>query len=434
MRSATLLSCLFLAIIHACTLRAQTEAEMMPTNDALIDNAWTFRLALLPGSKRLKFVKAAYEKNPADVAAKAAYATALVLNEEPKSPKDEGLKLAQEAADAGNSAGSYVLGCAFFYGVGVERNEKRGLYLLSGAAKSGNLAALHQMGEVYFVESNFGPGVSASEFWHRLSAKRGNADGLFHLAQAYEKPREGKQPLSIAKAAGLYYEAAYYGSNEAFAYMKRVFKQKDAAPEMRRAACLTLLRRGSLADDSLQSSRVQQAADELEHRYPEDPVVLTALGNMYASGEFFMNDPKKALAFYDKAAVLGSDDARCERAAMQARGLGTDADPAAALAVWRELEKKGHPGALSQLGYYSYWGSLKNDGLPKDEKAAYAYSRRAAAAGDAFGQHNASQCFALGVGTQKNYMLAISYCFAAAGQGFRQQQKELPKLVTAAFD
>lgn len=425
-----------ISILGTLTAFAQNEAVMLPSNGALADCAWDVHLSSLPQKERFETIRRAYEKNPADLSVKAHYARFLTLGKEVGGPENrvaEGLKLAKETTDEGNTTGELVLGLSYAYGIGTERNLEWATSHLHNSARAGNVSAMVRLGYAYFQESSLGSATSPSEFWYRLAAKRGNPSPLHALAVAYEKPRDG-QPVSLSKAAGLFYEASIYGSFESFTYLKKVFKQKDAAPEMRRAACLSMLWHATLGDSSLQGPRVKEAALELEKLCPEDPVALVALGCIYRSREFFMDDMKKAAAFFEKASALGSDDARCELASMQAEGLGIPANPGAALATWRELEKKGHPGSLAALGYYSYWGSLKHDGLPKDEKTAYAYSRRAAAAGDLFGQHNVTLLFSHGIGTEKNYLLAVLYSYAAARRGYKHDQKELPKLITAAFD
>lgn len=418
------------------SLAAQSDPVSLPTNAALIDCAWDYRLASVPMEKRFALIERAYEKNPSDNAIKSSYAEYLVMGKSwggPDGRAPEGLALAQKAADDGNTIAVRVLALAKAHGIGSDKNLRLAAALFDQSARDGNINSMVILGNVYLDERNLGEKISMSETWFRVAAKRGRPEHLYKLALIYEKNRQGNV-ISLPKAAALMYEAAHYGSVEAFKHMKQVLKDKDAAPEMRRAACLTMLWYGALGHTSLQTSRVKDAARELETLYPNDLEALVSLGRMYRSDEFGMRDMKKAFGFFDKAAALGSDDGLCERAVMQAEGAGVPADPVAAVAAWRELEKKGHPGALASLGYYSYWGSLKHDGLPKDEKLAYGYSRMAAAAGDLFGQFNATSCFTHGIGTEKNYLLAITYSHAAAQRGNKAAQKELPKLISAAFD
>ncbi len=436
MRLRSLLIPLVSFIASVGSLAAQPKPLSLPTNGVLADQAWDIRLGMLPVEKRFAVITRAYQKSPSDPSIKAHYAEYLVGGKNwggPEGRAAEGVALATEAADAGNICASRVIGLAQVFGLGTPTKTRQGSYLLEAAAQDGDVKAMIMVGQAGLHETELDQTVSLAEAWFRQAAKRGYPEPLYKLGLTYEKNRDGKV-ISIPKAAGLLYEAARYGYYPAYTRMKQVLKQQDAAPEMRRAACLTLLWYGALGENSLQTSRVGSAALELETHYPEDAEALAALGHMYCSGEFDMRDMKKAFAFFTKAAALGSDDARCERANMQAEGMGVPADPVAALAVWRELEKKLHPGALASLGYYSYWGSLKGAGLPKDENKAYGYSRMAAAAGDLFGQHNATLCFSHGIGTEKNYLLTIAYCQAAALRGSKPAQKELPKLVSAAFD
>jgi TPR repeat protein len=416
------------------TARGDTPAPL--PNPSLADNILSIRLGLMPEAKRFAYVEREYKRAPQDLALKANYAELLIMGKDWGGPKDreaEGVALAREAMKAESTTGYRALGNALIFGRGIKQNFNEALPILQQASREGNTQASVSLGYLLLNEASLGLKVSLSEECFRKVAKRGFPEHLYKLATIYEKNSAG-QTISIAKAAALMNEAAQYGSVEAVKQLKQLSKEKDTAPEMRRAYCLTTLWYGSLGSTSLQTAKVVAAAKEMEAVYPNDPEALVALGRAYRNGEHDLRDMKKAFELFTKAIALGSNDARDERASMLAEGLGVKKDTAAALAEWRALELLDHPGALARLGYYSYWGSLQEAGIPKNASVAYAYSVRAADAGNFFGQFNTAQCYASGIGTELNYAMAVAYSQAAAKRGSKQAQKELPKLITAAFD
>lgn len=412
------------------------DTPVPPPNPSMADNILGIRLGLMSEAKQFSYLERAYKRSPQDLVIKAHYAEFLIMGKHwgaPEGRATEGVALAREAMNAENTTGFRAMGLALGAGLGVPLNPNEALPLLQHASREGNIKATISLGYLFLNEASLGLKVSPSEECFRKASKRGFPEGLYQLATIYEKNRAG-QTISIAKAAALMNEAAQYGSIDAFKRLRQLSKEKDTAPEMRRAYCLTTLWYAALGSPMLQSSRVGVAAKELEALYPNDPEALVALGRAYRSGEHDLRDMKKALELFSKAIALGSLDARDERATMLAEGLGVKKDPAAALAEWRALELLEHPGALANLGYYSYWGSLEEAGIPKNASLTYAYSLRAAEAGDLFGQHNTALCYASGIGTERNYALAVAYSQMSAKRGTKQDQKELPKLITAAFD
>lgn len=402
----------------------------------MVDCAWFLRLWDLAEEKRFEIVRRAYEKKPDDLATKAQFAKLLILGPKAGGPPDraaEGVALAEACTQQGSNAGQFALACAKRAGLGTPKDLALGNHLLRSSAEAGYLEAILDLGTSILSAEPAVSNADEAEEWLRIAARRGAPHALYRYATSLEKPRTG-QVVPHEKVATLLYDAAKYGSGKAEERLKAVRKDPSAPPVLRRAAGLFILWQGALGYDGIFPAQLKITARELEATYPDDPEMLLALGRLYKSGENQMRDFKKAYSLLSKAAALGEDDALAERAKMQAEGLGVPADPAAALVAWRELEKRNNARALGILGYYSYWGSLKADGLKKDPHAAYAYSRLAAAGGDFFAQSNITFCFAHGIGTAKNYKLAVLYSHAAAYRGNRKAKQELPQLLTAAFD
>ena len=85
--------------------------------------------------------------------------------------------------------------------------------------------------------------------------------------------------------------------------------------------------------------------------------------------------PSDAAALLGKAAAAGSAEAQFELARLYEAGLGVPADPARALALYRQSAEQDFADAINDLGYLNYQGGL---GLPRDPARALALFERAA--------------------------------------------------------
>ncbi|MBW8780800.1 MAG: sel1 repeat family protein [Verrucomicrobia bacterium] len=350
----------------------------------------------------------------------------------PDGRADEGRTLLNEAHDAGSLFASRAIGWILLDPRTSEFNADIGINYMTAAADAGYADAMVYLGKTY----QFGRGLpvdsDAAETWFLRAARLGNPWPLFTLGENFEKGTR-PQPLNLEKAAEIYYQAAIYGSAEAAGRLKELAGRTDAIPAIKRSHQLVVLWYASLGA-SYQTPIVKMAANELEAAYPEDPVVLGALGRMYASGFCGFRDFPKAFALLSKAAGLGSDDARAERATLLAEGMGTKKDPAKAAAEWHALETKGNAEALAALGYYHYWGALKDAGLTQDAALTYQDSKRAADSGNYFGQRNTGACYEFGIGVEMNYALAAHYYMAGAQRGDKRSRDKLPKVLAHALD
>jgi hypothetical protein len=350
----------------------------------------------------------------------------------PDGRADEGRNLLNEAHDAGSLFASRAIGWILLDPRTPEFNSDIGINYMTAAADAGYIDAMVYLGKTY----QFGRGLpvdsDAAETWFLRAARFGNPWPLFTLGENFEKGTR-PQPLNLKKAADIYYQAAIYGSNDAVQRLKILASQSNVTPAIKRSHQLTVLWYASLGM-SYQTPVVKIAANELEAAYPEDPVVLAALGRMYVSGFCGFRNFPKAFALLSKAADLGSDDARADRAMLLAEGMGVKKDAAKAVAEWHALEAKSNATALADLGYFHYWGSLEEAGLTKDASLAYAYEKRAADAGDYFGQRNTGACYEFGIGVETNYALSAHYYMAGAQRGDRRSHDKLPKVLAHALD
>jgi TPR repeat protein len=311
--------------------------------------------------------------------------------------------MALDAERGGSIRALSVLGWDLVMGKLIQQDFPRGMDYLRRGAAAGDPKAMRYFGTANLAVRR----IAAAEYWILDAAYRGEPGGLLFLAAAEESGSLTGTP-DFAAACRYYYLAYVYGYRDARIHLQQLADR--GAPGAERYNSLVIIWRAAHGHRSLSNDSVARAAAYLESSFPADPEVLDGLGLLYDNGyEKGFMDFKKAMALFEKAVALGSQDARSHRARAMADGIGCRKDPAAALAEWRALERQDNAAALACLGYYSFWGSLEGAGLGKNAFLAYDYSRRAAEAGDPFGAANLAACYADGIGVGRNYVLAAEY-------------------------
>lgn len=346
----------------------------------------------------------------------AVYADLLLRGKRQGAPENQGgrgVRLAQEALAAGSLRAVGVIGWELLRGGRLPGDPARGLTYLHHAAAAGDTTAMTYLGDALLRGIGTAPEPTLAEFWFRRAARRGWPYGLFLLGNAYADGKFHGQP-DLARACALYQEAATYGSTSARRRLEQLAQAGD--PAATRAHHLVTLWFAWFRHN-VSNAKQHGVAQALQRDYPDDAEVLTALGRYNISPENGRREFKQAFVLLSRAAALGSVEAQALRARMQAEGWGTKTDPAAGLAEWRRLESQNDPTSLALLGYYSYWGTLKNKVLPKNPAQAFAYSKRAADAGSYTGQINTAYCYESGIGVPKDYALAAKYYDIAASRG-----------------
>ena len=102
-----------------------------------------------------------------------------------------------------------------------------------------------------------------------------------------------------------------------------------------------------------------------EHGYL--PAAFT-LGRLYATGETLSKDPKRALAWYTRAAQAGSTDAQINLGYLYAEGDGVAQDLEAAYAWFYTAQQLDHPLAADNLAVLT--AQLDADGVTAGQKLA----------------------------------------------------------------
>jgi TPR repeat protein len=160
-------------------------------------------------------------------------------------------------AESGDAAAQFQLGRAYIRGQGVEKNQTRGLELISEAAQAGHAEAMAGMGYLHMT----GEGLEKDELkaleWLRKAADAGSLKAKGNLGVLL---RSGKKiQLSNDESLRLLHEAADAGFIEAKSYLGRLYFTGDALQTQNREKA---------------RSYVQAAAEA------GDPVVMFALGHL----------------------------------------------------------------------------------------------------------------------------------------------------------
>lgn len=327
---------------------------------------------------------------------------------------DAGFALLREAASEGSALACRCLGYELLAGDRISADPELGRRLVGWAAAAGEpgTAAVRGLISLYGLDGKVD--LAEAERQCFIANSLGDASALFHLGEIYEK-RPFDRERYTAKALDLYLIAARNYA-PARKHLLGLAAQENNDAAHKRSALLFLWI--SYSGDNTRHQETAEAIAYLQQHFPDDPDALVAIGRMYCSDRSQYLDIKNGRALLEKAASLGSDDARCELAWLQAIGTGFTRDPASAVATWNELAGRNHPGALSALAWFQVHGGLP--GIPVNGLGGFLNARRAAELGNADAIVTLAQCYADGIGVTRDYALAARYFYAAPGYNHYQ--------------
>ncbi len=243
--------------------------------------------------------------------------------------------------------------------------------------------------------------------WYRYALRRGNAEALFRLAEAYS--RGLGTPADPAWATVLYRMSAEWGDVRGqFAYA--VACERGIGVETNMAEAIRYY---------------QQAADA---GYPP---AQNNLGGCYEYGIGVSQNRLTAVEWYTLAADAGLPEAMCRLGLCCECGRGVPIDPVRAFQLYEKAAEKGNGYAQYRLGVCYDLGScappddLLRDAFSDEARLPYAPNRteainhwiRAARAGVADASFALSMCYAYGHGVRMDPIRALRFLRAAAEGG-----------------
>lgn len=371
-------------------------------------------------------------------------------------------RLAQEAADAGNLTGAFVLsrlleagagcpkdeeksiywlkravelgqvqakerlGVRLAYGRGLEKDLPRGKALIEEAGRSGRPSAYCTRGRVELDVGGEGAAESAYQ-WYERGSEHGVSECKLAMAGLLI---DGKLPPKYdrLRAVALLNEIADYDMGAAAMlgklYADGAILAKDdarALPLLRRAAEAGFAQaqyylgvfhhfgRGGLPVD------YSAAAAEYEKASADIPEALTNLAHLLMNGLGVPQDQKKALDLLEHAAAKNDSTALAQLSTLYSRGLhGIPADQAKAATYAQKAADLGMAWGQAQSGinYLHGWG------VPKDNARAFHYFRLGAAQNEPSSLNSLGFAHLHGLeGQTKDETLALRYLDAAARLG-----------------
>ncbi|MCQ2191262.1 MAG: sel1 repeat family protein [Paludibacteraceae bacterium] len=190
-----------------------------------------------------------------------------------------------KATKACNVDGHINVAICYIRGVGVEKDECKGLQMLSKIAKVGNARAQRNLGVCY----NYGYGVVKDESkaveWYEKSAEQGNADAQRALGNCYYNGSGVVKDES--KAVEWYEKSAEQGNADAQYNLVNYYFN---------------VQMGGI--DSLAVHWLQKLAAQ------GDPDAQCDLGACYENGRGLARNESKAIEWYEKSAELGNPEAQ----------------------------------------------------------------------------------------------------------------------------
>ena len=325
------------------------------------------------------------------------FKSALVKGDEAYEREDfeAALKHYTKAAKKDEAEAQFKLGRLYERGEGTEADPAEALIWYTRAAEQGLDMAQTNLGVLYDTGRGTEEDNVSAARWFREAARQGNPVAQYNLALMLHQG-DGI-PQNKAQAAALYGRAAEQGVPLAF---------------LPHAELLSELGRYDLAFASYQRA---EDAGSIEAAYRKGVLLHKGLG--------VEADPAAALLQYTKAADAGLPLAQQQLGVMTTLGdptLGLQSDPETGIALLERAGEQGFAPALMELAYL-YDGALVVDGktlVEKDEQLSLSYLVKAAQVGNALAQNAAGERILMGVGVDPDPVGAVDFFIAAARQNY----------------
>lgn len=325
------------------------------------------------------------------------FKSALVKGDEAYEREDfeAALKHYTKAAKKDEAEAQFKLGRLYERGEGTEADPAEALIWYTRAAEQGLDMAQTNLGVLYDTGRGTEEDNVSAARWFREAARQGNPVAQYNLALMLHQG-DGI-PQNKAQAAALYGRAAEQGVPLAF---------------LPHAELLSELGRYDLAFASYQRA---EDAGSIEAAYRKGVLLHKGLG--------VEADPAAALLQYTKAADAGLPLAQQQLGVMTTLGdptLGLQSDPETGIALLERAGEQGFAPALMELAYL-YDGALVIDGktlVEKDEQLSLSYLVKAAQVGNALAQNAAGERILMGVGVDTDPVGAVDFFIAAARQNY----------------
>lgn len=296
----------------------------------------------------------------------------------------------RKAADQGNAVGMNGLAILYEAGVGTKQNLAEARRLFEAAVAAGSEKAAYNLGNLHARGEGGSPDAARAFHYYSVAAQRGFAPGLAKVGECYEFGRGTPQDFAearrwYAKGAEQAYGPALYRLATMTAFGRGGPKDPGRAAALyERAGALGVADAfnslGLLYERGEGVPRNYERARALYEQGAEGGSALAnlGLGNLYLNGVGVEKDFGVATRYFLRAVELGSPDAMNNLGwAYQHGGPGLEADPRKAFAWYGKAARGGSAEGRFNLGSMYQGGT----GVATDLVEAYAWYSVAAAEG-----------------------------------------------------
>ena len=164
-------------------------------------------------NKAAELFKKAAELGSDDAAVNLAF---IYLSSEQEDLIEPAIALFEQAANAGNNTAKFMLGYAYYTGVGIEQNFYEAVRLIRDAANANFDEAQYMLAKIYVNGDGIAQNYTNAVKYYRKAIGQGNTQAMMDLAQILT---EGKMyPRNFVQAHILYNIASVYGIEDATEY------------------------------------------------------------------------------------------------------------------------------------------------------------------------------------------------------------------------
>lgn len=308
--------------------------------------------------------------------------------------EEKAFQLYTLAYEKGSKEAAIFVSNCYLYGIGVGKDEKKGMEILDGLIGKNNPEAMIGKG-LYLLSTE--DHKKEGEDWLEKAAMLGGAEYRESLGLMY---LEGDNlPKDNDKAVLWLTRAASAGSLDAMESLGNFYYSNyGEAPDYNKA--------------------LQWYLEPAQHG---SAFAQNRIGYIYGKGLGAKQDYKKALSWYMKAAEQGDPVSQYNVGIYYESGLGVKKDIPSAVTWYTKSAEQGYASAQVSLGDCYQNGT----GVPKDDFKAFEWYYKAATQNDAQGQSRLSEMYREGKGTLQDSEKAFYWCKLAAENDYVFAQSNL---------
>ena len=251
----------------------------------------------------------------------------------------------------------FLLGRAYKFGLGIERNPILSKVYYIEAAKDGNTNAMIGLAHLYQGYPGY-ENLDSAYYWYNEVAKAGNGDGFFYLSQLeIQRKALNNQPCDTAA----------------------VIKYLEQGVKLNSAPCLSYLATAYYSGFGVNVDKTK--AFNMLSLAPEDKLDASGtylLGEMYELGVGTTQNFNAAIKFYKKSAQMGNTYAMCKMGNFYQFGQGVEKNDSLAFIEYQRAANAGNPWGMRCVGSCYHNGA----GVKADISNAWHWYKTAAKNGD----------------------------------------------------